>query len=476
MPTENLSATMQAIGSYDLLEKIAEGGMGTVYRGKHRETGVIVAIKVVPSHMLSNPVVLKRFEQEYNAARNINHPNIVKALDFGRDGETRYLVMEYVDGESLGQRIERDGRMEENDAIHIIAQVAEALQTAHQQGMIHRDVKPDNILLTSKGVAKLTDLGLVKELETDLNLTRTGRGLGTPHFMAPEQFRNAKKADARCDIYSLGATLYMMVTGYLPFQSNGPLDAWMKKINNEIDAPRKRAPSLSERTDRAIRRAIDPDPLLRPETCREFIDDLNGQNTREIVNTEVEINTESALWYLVYSDEAGLVHTVKGTSKGVRRSLREGLLGNADEVRIARSKSGPFELIKNVPDFADVLAEIARHVHAGTGGSSVIRKKAVSPSSEIKKTAPVTQMAISDSSILAQTSLSMPAVPMGAVKKAPRPKTPHSPSIQFKAREETWTGSVEWVKYLILALFFCMVGALATFFLPTVIRYIRFMQ
>src|SRR5436190_1859988 len=127
MPVDNLSANMQTIGQYDLVEKIAEGGMGTVYRGRNRSTGETVAVKVVPHHLLSNPVVLKRFEQEYLVARAIDHPNIVKALDFGREGDTRYLVMEFVAGESLGRKIERDGRMSEPEAIRVITQVAEAL-------------------------------------------------------------------------------------------------------------------------------------------------------------------------------------------------------------------------------------------------------------------------------------------------------------------------------------------------------------
>jgi serine/threonine protein kinase len=139
--------------------------------------------------------------------------------------------MEFVEGESLGNKIQREGSLDQPTALRIISQVAEGLHQAHKLGLIHRDVKPDNILITTNGTAKLTDLGLVKELEADNNLTRTGRGLGTPHFMAPEQFRNAKKADVRCDIYSLAATLYMMVTGELPFKSLNPLDAWMKKVN-----------------------------------------------------------------------------------------------------------------------------------------------------------------------------------------------------------------------------------------------------
>src|SRR5262249_12482852 len=151
---------------------------------------------------------------------------------------------------------------------------AQALYRAHKQGLIHRDVKPDNIMVMPDGTAKLADLGLVKEVETDLNLTRTGRGSATPHFMAPEQIRNAKNADVGCDIYSMAATLYMAVTGELPFKSCGPLDAWMKKIHNELPPARQLAPELSERTDWAIRRAMSANPEDRPASCREFVEDL----------------------------------------------------------------------------------------------------------------------------------------------------------------------------------------------------------
>src|SRR5262249_427890 len=157
-------------------------------------------------------------------------------------------------------RLDRDGRLPEAEAVRLIAQVCAGLHEAHERGLVHRDVKPDNILVSPDGQAKLIDLGLVKETEADLGLTRTEGGLGTPHFMAPEQFRNAKSADIRCDIYSLGATLYNLVTGELPFASSrGPLDAWKKKINNDLTAPRKLVPTLSRKTDRAIRRAMSAD-------------------------------------------------------------------------------------------------------------------------------------------------------------------------------------------------------------------------
>src|SRR5262245_55846911 len=273
MVADTSDLPVQSCGSYDLVEKIAEGGMGAIYKARHRETGQIVAIKIMPRHMASNRVLLRRFEQEFRAASLLDHPNIVRGIDFGSVNEMPYLVMEYVEGESLGARLEREGRMPVNEAIRLIVQVAQGLHRAHKQGLIHRDVKPDNILVTTDGTAKLADLGLVKTSEGDLNLTKTGRGLGTPHFMAPEQFRDAKNADPRCDVYSLGATLYMMVTGELPFRSNGPLDAWMKKINNELVPPRQLVKDIPERTEWAILRAMHHDKTNRPASCREFVED-----------------------------------------------------------------------------------------------------------------------------------------------------------------------------------------------------------
>ena len=354
MALEAPGPTLQIVGNYELLERIAEGGMGTVYKGRHRFSGQIVAVKVVAAHMTSNQVLLKRFEQEYQAAKQLNHPNIVKALEYGDAGSTPYLVMEFVDGESLGRKIEREGKMPERDAVRLIAQVAQGLHRAHKEKLIHRDVKPDNILVTSDGQAKLADLGLVKEVETELNLTRTGRGLGTPHFMAPEQFKNAKNVDPRCDIYSLGATLYMMVTGEMPFRSSGPLDAYMKKIDNKLIPPRELNPALSERIDWAIRRAMSADPEQRPDNCREFVEDLTGRSTRK---TNVPDSRAAAqdVWYLVYKDEDGEPHTARGTTAGIRRSFKEGLLGDASNIRASRSKETGFEPLRGHPEFRDLV-------------------------------------------------------------------------------------------------------------------------
>ncbi|MCC6419765.1 MAG: protein kinase [Gemmataceae bacterium] len=449
--TETTRPALQAIGKYDLLERVAEGGMGTVYRGRNRDSGQIVAVKVAPPHVTRNPVLLKRFEQEYSIAHALDHPNIVRALDYGFHEQTPFLVMEFVEGESLGQRIERAGRFPETEAIRLIAQVAQGLHKAHKQSIIHRDVKPDNIMLTPDGQAKLTDLGLVKEMDGDLNLTRTGRGLGTPHFMAPEQFRNAKNADARCDIYSLAATLYMMVTGELPFKSTGPLDAWMKKINNELVPPRQLVPALSERVDWAIRRAMAPDPAQRPTTCREFVEDLTGRSTRRLA--PVEGAGTDDVWYLVYKDEENVLHTVKGTLGAIRRSLKEGLMGDASNVRAGRGKSGPFEPLRQYPEFRDIVFALTPATPAppGTGiplgptpaGRSATLTPTPSPAAADRRTPLGSDPAVS----ARPSSTPGPMIDVGPVRRRG-----------------------EWLKWLLLFLVAAATGLLSYYLFPLLLR------
>ena len=349
--------------------------MGAVYKARSLITGDIVAIKIVPSETAKNPILLKRFEQEFRAASLLDHPNIVKAIEYCGTGASPFLVMEFVDGESLGQRVERDGAIAEAVAIHIISQVCDGLHRAHKQGLIHRDVKPDNILVTLDGIAKLTDMGLVKDVEGELNLTKTGRGLGTPHFMAPEQFRNAKNADVRCDIYSLGATLYMMVTGEVPFTKTSPLDCWMKKIKNDFAPPKQVCPKLGDRVNRAILRAMSADPAARPASCREFIEDLTGQTWKNRADTSqsstrLQNRTPTAIpmpenepvadiWYLVYKTPDGQQKTVKGTTERIQENLKAGTLGDPSAILVCRTKTGPFEPVRAIPEFRVLVVDPA---------------------------------------------------------------------------------------------------------------------
>jgi serine/threonine protein kinase len=234
----------------------------------------LAAIKVPQARMVENPVFLKRFEQEFGVARLLEHPHLVRVFQFGYVDGKPYIAMEFIEGRSLGVRISREGALPEGESVRIIAQVASALQAAHKRKIIHRDVKPDNILLDASGHARLTDLGLAKDVEADLDLTRPLRGMGTPNFIAPEQFDDAKHADARCDTYSLAATLYMSVTGVPPFQARNTLSIWKKKLSNDLAPPRQLAPHLSERIERVIYRAMSPDPDARPATCEQFVREL----------------------------------------------------------------------------------------------------------------------------------------------------------------------------------------------------------
>lgn len=358
MTANNPVKTRDTIGNYDLLDKLAEGSMGVVYKARHWQTSQIVAIKVLAKEVAHNAVVQKRFEQEFRVASKLDHPNIVKVLEYS-SGDNPFIVMEYIDGESLGAKLERVGKLSEEESLAIVVQVAHGLHRAHRQGLVHRDIKPDNILVTPDGVAKLTDLGLAKDSsDVATGLTKTGRGLGTPNFMAPEQFRNAKNASIRCDIYSLGATLYQTITGKLPFGVSDPVQVMMRKLKNELPPPRSLAAEVSERVDWAIRRAMSADPNQRPASCREFVEDLTGQSTRMDPEDDAEPDGED-MWYLVFTDTDEIGRTSAGDTESMRKTLNDGQLGKPETVRGSRSKLGPFEPLHTFPEFRDLVVQPA---------------------------------------------------------------------------------------------------------------------
>jgi serine/threonine protein kinase len=274
MSEKVLSTRLTRVGAYELVCKVGRGGMATVYKGRNPATGEVVAIKVLSPESAANPVVIERFKQEYRAACTLRHPHLVRGLEFGEEDSVPYLVMEVIDGEDLATRIERLGKLPEEEAVRLIVEVAEAVQQAHDNQIIHRDIKPSNVLVTLDGRAKLADLGLVKDYGSDLELTRPLVGMGTPNFMAPEQFGDAKHADARCDVYSLGATLYSAVTGDLPFRARSSLHILKKKLKNDLVAPRQLTPGLGLHVDLAIRRALRAEAAERQASCKEFIASL----------------------------------------------------------------------------------------------------------------------------------------------------------------------------------------------------------
>ncbi len=299
MKTIGADSPPRFVGHYQLLDCIGEGAMATVYRAQHCQTEQLVAVKVMRDRVARNPVLCRRFEEEFEAARMLEHPNIVKGYEFGMDGATLYFVMELVDGHNLSEQIERCGPLSEYQTVVLGDQIARALHAAHQSGIIHRDVKPDNILLDSRGIAKLTDLGLAKNVERDAALTFAAQGLGTPHFMAPEQFEDARLVDRRADVYGLAATLYVALTGFMPFSTGrrrtNDLAILRKKDMNELVPPRQLVQGLSEHVDFALRRALRADKEQRHNDCEEFLAALTGLPVIEAVGVQTPFAQRSVL-------------------------------------------------------------------------------------------------------------------------------------------------------------------------------------
>ncbi|CAN5383186.1 hypothetical protein BH11PLA2_BH11PLA2_07870 [soil metagenome] len=272
MTTKSKTERLPSSKRFEFREPIGSGGVGTVYRAFDREQKELVAIKVLKQKLSDHPTAHLRLAREFRAAHELEHPNIVRAIAMENDGNISFVFYELVEGISLGDRIDEQGPFSEAEAVRIMTQVSQALHFAHQHQVVHRDVKPDNILLLPDGRVKLTDFGLAKDYSDsdDQELTRAASGLGTPHYMAPEQFSDAKNAGPLCDVYSLGATLYNMLTGKLPFDAKSPLAIYTRKETGGALSVRSLAPQVSESVEVAIRTAVDPVPVRRPASCLEF--------------------------------------------------------------------------------------------------------------------------------------------------------------------------------------------------------------
>ncbi len=245
-----------SFGEYEILAELGSGGMGRVLRARHVALQREVALKVLGDRFASDESYRQRFLKEARAAARLNHPNIVQIYDFGRVDSTFYIAMEFVRGESVGDRLRRSGSFPEADAVAIVRQAGVALRVAHEAGIVHRDVKPDNLILSVDGVVKLVDLGLAKSIADDANLTQTGIVSGTPHYISPEQIAGLRDIDGRADIYSLGATLFHMVTGRTPFEGTSAMMIVARHLHDDPADPREFAPGASAGVCAVIRRMM----------------------------------------------------------------------------------------------------------------------------------------------------------------------------------------------------------------------------
>jgi beta-lactam-binding protein with PASTA domain/predicted Ser/Thr protein kinase len=259
---------------YEIRDLIARGGMARVFRARDRLLGRTVALKVLNPEFASDPNFVERFRREAQAAASLTHPNIVAVYDCDRDGDTHYIAMEFVDGRTLRDLLKSGGRLHYRRAAEIAADIALALEAAHRKGVVHRDVKPGNIMLTRTGEVKVTDFGIARAIGTGEALTQAGAVLGTASYLSPEQ-ADGRAVDPRSDVYSLGVVLYEMLTGKPPFEADSPLALALKHVNEAPTPPSEICEDIPASMEAITLKALSKRPDMRYQSALEMKEDLD---------------------------------------------------------------------------------------------------------------------------------------------------------------------------------------------------------
>lgn len=270
-PTKPAQEKVSILGDFKLIKLLGKGGMGSVYQAIEMSIERPCALKVMAKHLADNKDFVERFKREARIQCNLDHPNIVRGYRVAEERGLQLFAMEFIDGLSVQTWLKKLGRFSVGDALHITLAVLHAMQYAHEKNMIHRDIKPDNVMITSKGVVKVADLGLAKALDEDMSLTQSGMGAGTPYYMSPEQAANAKHVDARTDIYAIGCMLYVFLTGQMPFKGTTTLELIKAKEDGRFEPIRKHNPEVPEKLDLIVAKMIQKKPEHRFQSCAEVI-------------------------------------------------------------------------------------------------------------------------------------------------------------------------------------------------------------
>ena len=268
----NLIGRMLA-NRYEILEKIGNGGMATVYKAKCHVLNRFVAIKILKEEFITDIEFIKRFKSEAQTAASLTHPNIVSIYDVGNEGDVYYIVMELIQGKTLKEIIVEDGKLSWKWSVNIAIQIASALETAHKNSLIHRDIKPHNIIITEDGMAKVTDFGIAKAVSNS-TITAFGTTIGSVHYFSPEHAKGGA-TDAKSDIYSLGIVMYEMLTGRVPFDADTPVSVALMQVQEEPIEPKKLNPQIPISVNNIILKAMQKDPMDRYQNATEMLIDLS---------------------------------------------------------------------------------------------------------------------------------------------------------------------------------------------------------
>ena len=289
-------------GRYEILEEVGNGGMAVVYKAKDFDTDSIVAVKILREEYLDNEEFCRRFRNESRAIALLNHPNIVKIFDVCNSPSLQYIVMEYIDGISLKDYIEQQRVIRVKEAVHFTTQILRALMHAHSKGIVHRDIKPQNIMLLPNGRIKVTDFGIAR-LITSQTSTITDKAIGSVHYIAPEQARGAT-TDARADLYSVGVMLYEMLTGKLPFDANSAVSVAVMQLQADPKMPRQINPNIPVGLEEITIQAMQKDPNARYQSAAEMLQDIETFKTNPSVKFNYKYIVEDSPRYRKTSEPA----------------------------------------------------------------------------------------------------------------------------------------------------------------------------
>jgi serine/threonine-protein kinase len=385
-PSRILGKNLIALGDFRLLKKLGEGAMGAVYKAMQVSFKRTVVLKVLFPHVAKIPKLVERLYREGRVMGQLDHPNIVQAFAVGEAEGCHYIAMEYVSGQSMQKWLGQLGRVPVGDAVRIALDCAKALKYAHDQNMVHRDIKPDNILVTRSGMVKVADLGMVKIENEEMSLTQTGHAVGTPWYMPLEQARNAKEIDGRSDIYALGCTLYAMLTGQPPFVGRTIVEVIQAKELGTFPPARNSNAGVPERLDLLIAKMTAKSPKYRYQNCDDLIKDLeslqlasetlsfirprptaecHAQETpipgRTVVASERDLAAEAEValetgpkldpdqWYVHLKRPDGTTSSQKYTTAQVLKMLTEGTM--KPTARASHAPDGGFRALGTYKEF-----------------------------------------------------------------------------------------------------------------------------
>jgi eukaryotic-like serine/threonine-protein kinase len=380
---------LRALGDFRILRRLGAGGTGAVFLAYDGEENRQVALKVLDPQLAKSQSALDRFNRETKSGALLKHPNIIQNFGGGQDQQTglHYMILEYIDGPNALDLLDKYQRLSVGDAVHIALDIAKALEHAHARSIVHRDIKPGNILITLSGLAKLGDMGLAKRTDEVSHLTRARQGFGTPYYMPYEQAMDARSADHRSDIYALGATLYHLVTGEVPFPGANSLEIVDKKAVGTFTPASQINSDIPHALDHILAKMMARDPRARYQTASELIVDLDRSNLAAALPSFIDPDRAlqdpvvrqrlaapaatcpdlrpgidrpldaDPIWYLRYPDRHGQICKAKATFDQIAQKLRDGKLTSQAEV--ARSPQGIFQPLATYPAFQEVLQALS---------------------------------------------------------------------------------------------------------------------